>query len=268
MVIANLAGETDPKRLADIAAEWLVQRDMLYVLSIMCAPGDPAASAHLGKALTAGELHAAVSLLSEVKGLEEQLEDVRPIMMSDGRACSNLETINAIANRVDPQEIIRQLLGKDWLGHAATGFILRWIVSRTRAVTADGSLTRAAAAIEKWCAEQGVVGGKSQNVVRHLWPEYRCVSHLWAALQIAQSAEIDMGSVRGFQYFLSTAQWLLETACTIIPKGRKAGETVLLRAESWEVPRAYVLRGKDGACAAVWSDDLDAHDIRLTGRPM
>src|SRR5437763_12924571 len=81
------------------------------------------------------------------------------------------------------------------------------------------------------------------------------------------------GRVSGIR---STAQWLLETAAVLVPRGRRPGDTVLDRAGAWAIPSNYVLRTvlrQPGSAdvhlgiRATWSDDPDAHDIRLTGKP-
>src|SRR5262249_3279436 len=143
--IALLCGEDDSDRLSEIAAEWLAQRDLLYLLSAMCAPGDPYRFGDLGHALTANELYEAARLLSEA-GVSEAVHADLTIIAA-GRRLSNLETMVEIADRDDCMAIIAHMLGHDWLGHMAAGYMLRWVVSRHRAKLPDASLGRAASAI-------------------------------------------------------------------------------------------------------------------------
>ena len=275
VVIAQLVGEEDPDNLSATAAHWLVTRDFLYTLSVMCAPDhsekeDDGMVGRLHDALNADEVYHVSDLLSEVDGLPELLD----IVIRSSAGGSRLETLLAVADRENPEEIIAHLLTKDWLAHIVVGYILRWIVSRWRDpnVRNEASLAQAASAIEEWSRSNGITGGGWQNITRNLWPKYKSVSHLWAAFYMMQDLEIDIRTPDGFQTFLSTAQWLLETASNIVPKGRRAGEAILSREHAWQVPASYVRRavlratGEDLGIVAVWSNELDAHDIRRTGR--
>jgi hypothetical protein len=276
LVIAQLVGEEDPDNLSAIAAHWLVTRDFLYTLSIMCVPdpaedGNAAIIERLQDAVTADEVYRVSDLLSEVDGLTGSLD----IVIKSSGGGSRTETLLAVADREDPKEIIGRLLTNDWLAHIAVGYMLRWIVSRWRDpnVRHEASLAKAASVIEEWCRSNGITGGRVQNIIRNLWQKYKTVSHLWAAFYVMKDAEIDLHTPDGFQTFLSTTQWLLETASTIVPKGRRPGEPVLLREYAWQVPASYVRRaaqratGEDLGIVAVWSNELDAHDIRRTDRP-
>jgi hypothetical protein len=212
--------------------------------------------------LNANEVHHACSQLSEIDGLA-------------GSVRVALEPLLAVADRENPKEIIERLLRKDWLAHIAVGYILRWIVSRwlDPNLRNEASLTRAVSVFEEWCTTSSVKGGGAQNITRNLWPKYRSVSHFWAAFYVIQDAGIDMRTPDGFSSFLSTAQWLLETASNIVPRGRRPGEAILSRENAWQVPPSYVRRarrkdtGEDLGIIADWITALDAHDIRCTGRP-
>jgi hypothetical protein len=259
VVFAILNGEEDADRLSSLAAADLAGRDFIYTLSIMCAPADFDKPTRLNWALTSDELYHATRAAKEV-GLEAWVEG---------------ETALEIADREDWKEIVKELLHRDWLAHIAAGFILRWVVSRWRdpATKSYASLTVAAKVIKEWCQKHRIKGGGSQHVIRNLWPKYKSVSHLWAAFYIMQDAKVDIRTPDGFQLFLSTAQWLLETATKIVPTGRRPGEAVLSLEQAWQVPARYVLRarkhatGEDAGIVAVWTNELDAHDIRLVGRP-
>jgi hypothetical protein len=259
VVFAILDGEQDADHLSSLAAADLAARDFIYTLSIMCCPADIDKPTRLNWALTSDELYHATRATKEV-GLKAWVEG---------------ETAIEIADREDWKEIAKDLLHRDWLAHIAAGFILRWVVSRWRDRTtkSDASLTVAAKVIEEWCQKQRIKGGRSQHVIRNLWPKYKSVSHLWAAFYIMQDAKIDFHTPDGFQQFLSTAQWLLETGAKIVPKGRRPGEAVLSLEQAWQVPASYVLRarmratGEDASIVAVWNNELNAHDLRLLSRP-
>ena len=258
VALAIAAGNiSDPAHLAALVERDLVSRDLLYTLAVMCAPEDEGGASQLNEALVAGELYEVMRFL-ENAGVEHLVDGV---------------TTLAIADRADPRCLLKAMIERDWLGHIASGYVLRWIVSRWRA--GDGksaSLAAAAEGVEVWCQKNKLKGGGAQHITRNVWPKYKTASHLWAAFYICQDAKIDISAAIGFQKFVSTAQWLLETASNLVPKGRRPGEAVLSLPNGWQVPPAYVLRsrtrsGVDLGIIAVWSDDLDNHDIRLTRLP-
>lgn len=265
--MAQLFGETDPDKLSAIAADWLVARDFAYTISIMCAPGhstdeDAGIVTRLRDALNADEVHHACSQLSEIDGLAGSVQVA-------------LEPLLAVADRENLKKIVERLLREDWLAHIAVGYILRWIVSRwlDPNLRNDASLTRAVSVVEEWCTTHSIKGGGAQNITRNLWPKYRSVSHFWAAFYVIQDAGIEIHTPDGFSSFLSTAQWLLEMASNIVPRGRRPGEAILSRENAWQVPPSYVRRarredtGEDLGIVADWITALDAHDIRSTRRP-
>ena len=276
VVLAQLMGEVNPDNLSATAADWLVTRDLLYTISVMCDPDhlqnpDDALVGRLHDALNANEISDVSEILSEVEGLTD-VADVDVVLK--GASNPRLAALVAASTREDPINLMKGLLSTDWLAHIAAGYILRWIVSRWRDPLArnEASLTQAVKTIEQWCKSNGIKGGGEQNIKRNMWTKYKPVSHLWAAFYIMKDVGIDIGTPDGFQTFLSTAQWLLETASNIVPKGRRAGEAILSREHAWQVPASYVRRavlratGEDLGIVAVWSNELDAHDIRRTGR--
>jgi hypothetical protein len=251
------AGNTDQVHLAALVERDLVSRDLLYTLAVMCAPEDEGGASRLNEALIAGELYEVARFLENV-GAKSLVAGASAL---------------AIADREDPRGLLKKMIEHDWLGHIASGYVLRWIVSRWRAEDRiSGSLAAAAQGIQAWCQKNKIKGGGAQHITRNVWPKYKSASHLWAAFYICQDAEIEISAAIGFQKFVSTAQWLLETASNLVPKGRRPGEAVLSLENAWQVPPASVLRarrrsGEDLGIVAIWSDDLDRHDIRLTGLP-
>lgn len=255
VVFAQIQGERDPDQLAWLVVRDLALRDYLYTLSIMCAPDDPDGPINVNHALVADELYRSAGLISEI-GLESQMSG---------------EVGLFIADRKDPKEIIGPLIERDWLGRAASGYVLRWIVSRWQqpATRNTASLRQAAATVEEWCANHRIHGGKVQHVTRNLWPKYRSVSHLWAAHQLMQATAEDPCTPAGFETFCGTAQWLLEQGAAVVPVGGRAGETVLSIADAWVIPESYLTRGENGALSPpiVWNTDPAVHDIRNTAPP-
>src|SRR5215208_2305123 len=130
---------------------------------------------------------------------------------------SSGETALSIADREDWRPLIQNIIDRDWLGHVAAGYMLRWIVSRWKEpeTRADASLGRAAGVVEEWCKQHRISGGGLQNLTRNIWPRYKSVSHLWAAFSIAQDAEIDIKTPTGLSLFFGTAEWLLSEASSI-----------------------------------------------------
>jgi len=262
VAFAILEGEKDPDRLSAIAAHDLANRDFIYTLSIMCSPEIHHKVEELNHALVSDELYHAVGYAVEL-GL---------------RGSTDNEATLAIADRKDWKRLAGASLNNDWLAHIASGYALRWIVSRWRQPETqnDASLAKAAAVIEEWCRAKSIPGGGKQNITRNLWPRYRSVSHLWASLYMMNGADIDIRTVSGFTTFCSTAQWLLDQAIKIVPKGRRPGETIVSLDNTWAVPATYVprliWRTKDseidgGIVGYIWNNDLNAHDIRKTDRP-
>jgi hypothetical protein len=270
VAMERLAGETDEERLSQIANDWLLQIDLLYALAIMCSPDDPTYASGLVEAVTAEEIFQASDLLSlEFTEVKEQSDYVaiQPELVRDGSPVPAQELVSAIGGRENPFVLIRDLLKKNRLAHVAAGYILRRIISRSRANLPDASLTEAARAVEFWCKKHNIVGGGKENVIRNLWSKYQTVSHLWGALQIAQSGQLDLTTRDGFGRWLGTAYMLRELGCSIVPKGRRPGDTVLLRPSTWEIPPQYLFRDNAGRVAVLWSDDPKDHDISTAGPP-
>jgi hypothetical protein len=251
VVLAKLQGEEDPDCLSAAAARDLVGRDLFHAMMVMCAPDEPGeAVCRFNESLVANELYQFTKAINDT-GCHE--------ISIDGA------TALAIADREDPKHILKLLLTRDWVAHIASGFILRWIVSRWLEPETRGSasLAKAASAIHGWCEANGIVGGKPQNVTRNIWKEYKSVSHLWAAFYMIMEAEIDISTVSGFLTFCGSAQWLLDLGANIVPVGARPGESVLSSEDAWAMPTSHVPRTADGTIKwRIWNTDLGAHDIR------
>ena len=197
----------DIDRLATIANEHLATRDLLHILVVMCTPDDPGRVVHFDEALGSEELCNAIRILSEGKqyGVWSRMDAATAVSIMD---------------RESPRDILRPLISKDWVAHFACGYILRRIVSlhRNPETRKIASLTEAATGIERYCQVNGIVGGKRQNIIRHIWRRYRPVSHLWAAWSIIQDCGLGEESIpKWFPTFCGTAQWLLEQGAAITP---------------------------------------------------
>jgi hypothetical protein len=250
--------EADIDRLQTLAIEHLAERDLLHTLAVMCSPDNPAFAAQFDEALGSEELHMATQILSEGKqfGISSRMD---------------AETALSIIDRKPPRDLIEPLISKDWVAHLACGYILRRIISlhqkpETRKVA---SLTEAATRVERYCQANGIGGAGGQNMIRHVWPRYRSVAHLWGAWSIIQDCGLLEKAVPAwFPIFCGTAQWLLEQGAGITPIGRRPGETVLSLDEAWAMPTTRVPRSPDGSIMnLIWNDDPELHDICNRDRP-
>lgn len=243
-----LRGDDDAK-LSDIAARDLVYRDFMYVFGVMLAPDDFKLQIRLNHALTAHEIFEAAKLIVEI-GLPADVD---------------LDVAISLGEREDHKELLGKLISNDSLHHVVSGFILRWIVSRwhNSSTRNEASLAKAASVVEEWAKQHQIAGAKKQNVIRNIWRKYSSVSHLWAALHLAQEGNVDITTPFGFSAFCGTAQWLLEQAAVIVPIGRRADEAVLPIDRAWTIPTPFVRRKPDGSVGTrYWNKAPEAHDIR------
>ena len=257
VAIAQLNGEEDDDKLSAIASNVLAKRDFLYTIAVMCAPAD------------GDKISAAINAISSW-----QAEEIVRAFVDAGIPLSaDADVALSFAGREDWKPVISQLLNSSWLAGLASGYVLRWVVSRWQQseTRSEASLTRAIGVIEEWCRTNRVGGGGTENIKKHLWPKYKSVSHLWAAWFILQDVDVDLMTPDGLSEFFSTAHCLLQKAAAIVPKRRRVGEAFLSIDEAWQIPPAFVrrisLRTEDGeekdiGSVGAWIDDPDAHDIR------
>jgi len=156
----------------------------------------------------------------------------------------------------------------------ASGYILRWVISRwqRQETRAEASLGSAISKVHEWAQANRVPGVGRQNLRQHIWPKFKPVSHLWAALFIFRDLDMSFTTPEGFLHFLSTAHSLLLTASTIVPKGRRAGEAFLPLDAAWQIPESYLVRARAGdvdlGLIGHWVDNADSHDIRKIAGPL
>lgn len=161
--IAKLKGVTDKVVLSSIADHDVLVRDYLYTWSVMCAPDDGAATfARLDAAMSAADLQAV-------------LRSDRNIA---AKGMVSGEVALAIKDMEDWRALLEDIINKSKLAHVASGFILRWAVSRwERSETkAEASLERAMSVVEEWYRTNRFSGGGRQNLKQHVWPRFRCVA--------------------------------------------------------------------------------------------
>jgi hypothetical protein len=242
------------EELGTVATQQLADWDFLYVLAVMCAPDDPSQAERLFDALCLEDLYIATQILGEGGA---------PVWSS--MSCA---TAIAIAHRPPVGDLVKQLVSKKWLAHIACGYILRRIISRHQHNPGRATFADAAATIEHFCQRNSISGGMSQNVIRHLWPQYKSVAHLWAAWSAIQDSGLGEQPIeRWFPTFCGTSQWLLEQGAAIV-LSRSNGQTVLDPEHAWILPESRVSRSSDGAIVnRVWSNDLEDHDLRCKRMP-
>ncbi len=247
VALGILAGASE-EELSKAAADYLAGRDFIYTLSVMCSPESEIDAARVIYAQSLEELYQAMGIVREL-GLNGDVDSALAL---------------EIADRDNVYVLLKKLSETGAVGHIASGYILRWIVSRWResSMREMASLATAASIIEEWGKRHKVVGTSRQNVMRNVWREYSSVAHLWAALDLMMEAGREPFTPSGFVQFCSTAQWLLEQGAAIVPKGRRDGESVLSLDSAWSVPDSFVLRTQRGSIVHLWNLNLGAHDIR------
>lgn len=238
-------------RLSSLANDVLVAEDFLYVLAVMCSPSNAEESyTRVRKALATAEI----------------LEHVRGFKDAGGNVVVDADV--ALADREDWKKIISDMVAEEAIAHLATGYILRWVLSSwwIPGRQAEASLSCAFGVVDKWAKTKRIVGAGRENLKRHIWLEFRCVSHLWASYYVAQDLGIDISTADGFVRFLSSAQGLLEAGARLVPKGRKAGDTFLSADGAWRIPESHVRRAAQekgiGHVQIDWIGDPLSHDLR------
>ncbi len=173
---AMLHGNLPSTTLGNAALRDLRSKDFVYTLSIMLSPDDVDQQQRLCDAYSAEAMLYTVECLN--------LIGAPSVCMSD--------TLS-IAHREDYGTVEEELLKKCGIGGAASGWILRWIVSRWRypKLRREASLGKAAKAFSNWCKANKIQGTTPQHISRNIWPRYRSVAHLWAALSLVMDCGSD-----------------------------------------------------------------------------
>ena len=116
----------------------------------------------------------------------------------------------SIAARENPNQLITSMLNRDWLGHIACGYVLRRVISmhRNDATRSAASIAEAARMVEEWCGngKGSIRGGTAQNITKNLWPKYKSVAHLWAALFTLVDADFQPQR-KGMPMFMRVLFW-------------------------------------------------------------
>ena len=242
--------DEETRRLGKIS--YLIGMDFIHTLVIMCAPSFPERAMTVQDHIWRFEVH----------------EAIKALRVDDYDVSVGGDLAVAIAEKEDWRVLLRELLATDVLGHIAAGWMVRWAVSRwpNPATRSSASLNKAAAVIEEWATENRLRGATKNNIKRRLWPAYRSVSHLWAAMYLCEEGGIDPTHPLGWSIFLGTAQWILEEGSKIAPVRGRPGETFLSRESAWTIPEEFLQRGPGGEIGTrTWNTDIRSHDIRNHG---
>lgn len=251
VVLARIRGEEDLAKLSAIGNEVLLHRDIMHTLAIMCSPDQDHVLA-INHALAADQALGIVKELREASAEHMVASDVAV----------------SFAEERDWKRLFDDSMRANGTACMASGYILRWVISRWQRpeTRAEASLTKAISVVEKWAHANRITGAGRQNLLQHVWPKFKAVSHLWAAFFIFKDLGMSPTTSEGFLHFLSTAHSLLLTASTIVPKGRRAGEAFLPLDAAWQIPESYLVRARAGevdlGVIGHWVHNADSHDIR------
>jgi hypothetical protein len=221
--------------------------DFIHLFGIMCYPNDPTAREKLGDAISAG------SIRSLIKRISGQYGNTHEILV-DGDLTLRL------AGAPDMMGTLTQAIENAALGGALAGNVLGWVVFRgerpeTRATASLGSAFRM---IEEATRAGHWRGGGTENMKRTIWPTYRPVAHLWAALSMWHDMEGgNFMSARAMLHFLGMAECLRKKGETFVPL--RAHAPLLSSEETWKI-RPEV--AKDWPKFEVQCRDLSAWDLR------
>lgn len=225
--------------------------DFMHLYSIMCYPRDDAAQERFAKAIAAGRTLALIKTSKEVFG-----EDLRVVADAD--------LMLSVAQAPDAIQTVEQSAKDAAFGGAVAGYVLGWTIFRSALPeTRDtASLGAAFRMIEEACAKGRWRGGGVDNLKQNIWPKYRSVAHLWAALQVWN--DLNAGSAwpispNGLYHFLMMAEWLRVKGEALRPLHARPNERILNSEETWKI-RPEVSR--DWPPFELRCADLDAWDLR------
>jgi hypothetical protein len=215
-----------------------VTHDLIYVLATMCFPKSPEKEDRLSYGLALDEL--LVSLTGEVSVPGDIARD--------------------FVGHVTPMRAMQKDLGHAKLRGTVAGFMLRWSVSRWRAgLRQEASKAKAASSVHEWLQTSPDRRPATSSAVESWIDEYRSAAHLWAPWQQVNDAGLNVATPDGFTALVATSNWLLIEGSQIVPL--RATGSLLSVETAWRLPDTQ------SWSTAIWSDDLDYHDIRQHGHP-
>ncbi len=223
--------------------------DSVYVVGLACRPRNPEIAMQLVSGMRLDGM-TAMHRLMRMASLDFSVDGSMHV---------------ALLDHVSPRESLWAELAADRLAYISTAFILRWIASRwaNENTRAEASVNAAAGKVCEWLQANRLFRGASRDTIKRHWRDYKSVSHIWAAWQILGQAGIDHSTPTGFRQFIETARWLLDRGAEIVPVRARPGDAILSKADAWLMPAEMAPL----PAAVVWTDDLDAHDIRKCPAP-
>lgn len=240
--------DNSPEHVATCAAI-----DFLYLWGLMCHPGDEAAQERLAEAIGAGHV---LEIIREAENIFESVlvdstitrwlagaPDVEATIISSAKAAAFAGTVS--------------------------GFILGWVIFRRQRadLRATASLTKAIRMVQDACTHGRRQEGRTDNIRKHLWPRYRPVAHLWAALQVWNDIEYGdaaLATPAGMSRFLMMAEWFRREGEALKPLRAGEEERILREDETWKV-RSEV--SAEWPTFEVGCRDIDAWDLRKRIKP-
>jgi hypothetical protein len=204
------------------APEGICALDFMHLWGLMCHPGDEAAQDKLAHAIAAG------NALDNIRRIKEVFDDL--LVDSDLTLW--------LAGAPDAKTTIIASAENAAFGGTISGVILGWVIFRgqredTRATASLGSAFRM---IQEACAKGWWRGGSISNIKQNIWPTYRPVAHLWAALHIWNDMECGTDVLitpSGMYHFLMMAEWLRRAGETFKPANADA--PVLDATDTWKI---------------------------------
>jgi hypothetical protein len=221
--------------------------DFIHLFGIMCYPSDSAARDRLAEAISSG------NVISLIEGIIGQYGNTHEIFVDGGLTLR-------LAGAPNMMGTLRQAVEDAAFGGALAGNVLGWTLFRgehpeTRATASLGSAFRM---IEEATRAGRWRGGGTENMKRNIWPTYRPVAHLWAALSMWRDMEGgDFTTARNMLLFLGMAECLRKKGETFVPL--RANAPLLYSEETWKI-RPEVANW--WPVFEVQCGDLDAWDLR------
>jgi hypothetical protein len=165
-------------------------------------------------------------------------------------------------NAPDARTVAEQSAAEAAFGGTVAGVILGWTIFRAERpdTRTSASLGNAFKMIDQACKVGRWRGGGIENLKRHIWPAFRPVAHLWAALHVWNDREYEFSQLntpKGLGLFLIMAEWFRNKGEGYTPT--RAKMPILDAEETWKV-RPEVSR--DWPSFDIRCDNLDAWDLR------